>query len=334
MQPLDVGVHRALREYLHAQFARKASLRQDISKQNLLATVWPAIRQAMSSKNILAGFRKSGLIPLDATPVLERVTRHMDLLKAERRRKQKRNDANYASDAKSAVPLSGEAQPSSDDLKAASDQRVQQLLVVPQLPEKRKRGGRKSMFPEGGELTSPAAIQTIEAAAKKSKRKSKRKNVAFRTDAESGGAHALQPEEVKQDPGHDAKVPVAERKRDSRPEAAEDEQESADEVHDTVSEGEDEEKTLLEVLAQYSDDDDSKDQAESADQSDTDVEAIFCLPCSKIISGGQARFRCSRCSNFYHNSCGGQPRSLRGLELSELFCLDCKPKPSAGMSLL
>ena len=59
MQPLDVGVHRALREYLHAQFARKASLRQDISKQNLLATVWPAIRQAMSQKNILAGFRKS-----------------------------------------------------------------------------------------------------------------------------------------------------------------------------------------------------------------------------------------------------------------------------------
>lgn len=108
VQPLDVGVHRALREYLHVVFGEKASRLQNITKQNLLATVKPAVVRAFTKKNIQAGFRKTGLIPLDAQPILDRLNRKKDKLAEVREQKGVRNQENGTA-ASSAVPADAHA---------------------------------------------------------------------------------------------------------------------------------------------------------------------------------------------------------------------------------
>src|SRR4051812_30333770 len=95
LQPLDLSVHRPLKSGLHQIFASLSALmRNTVTKQNLVATVAPAIAAAFTKDNIQAGWRAAGLVdPFDkGTAVLQK-----DEVKAADARAAKRASARAAS---------------------------------------------------------------------------------------------------------------------------------------------------------------------------------------------------------------------------------------------
>jgi hypothetical protein len=180
VQPLDVGVHRALREYLKHTWCFLASNMQDYTKQQIIPLVMPAIAKGLCPANVMAGWKKAGLIPLDPGPILERVRRKLDKQKAthgDKLARYERNRESKGDDGKAQVePAAAEPPPDAKTAQEESDKKVEALFKVPDLPKKqhKKKGGRPSPFQDGAELTSATAMATLQAL--EDKRGNKRRN--------------------------------------------------------------------------------------------------------------------------------------------------------------
>lgn len=76
LQPLDVSCFGPLAEYYHQsldQHMAQSQALSSISKRDFLRLFWPAWTKSFTSKNILSGFSKTGLYPLNAIAVLSQL---------------------------------------------------------------------------------------------------------------------------------------------------------------------------------------------------------------------------------------------------------------------
>ncbi|KAF1987353.1 DDE-domain-containing protein [Aulographum hederae CBS 113979] len=81
LQPLDVSLFSPLSTYYSQNLNERLFLTQGlsgISQKDFFDLVWPAYLRAFTESNILSGFRKTGLYPLDAKQVLSQLPSRPD----------------------------------------------------------------------------------------------------------------------------------------------------------------------------------------------------------------------------------------------------------------
>lgn len=76
LQPLDVGCFSPLASFCLTNLAEWIQQTQGlsrISKREFFKIFWPSFTKAMSEKNILSAFNKSGFVPFDPSMVLNKI---------------------------------------------------------------------------------------------------------------------------------------------------------------------------------------------------------------------------------------------------------------------
>lgn len=314
------------------------SQKRDITKQNLIRTVTPAILKAFSSTNILSGFRKSGLIPLSVDAILSRLQVKKQLWTDVKQRKQQVREQSAqleASESKSASSDSKEdvaMAPAETKSTSAKD-----ILKVPEFSSKRKRGGRPSKFPHGADLTADHIMQRLEreqAERDAQGKKSKKSPVAWLVIPETGKVYGQG--YGKRKPGR----PARKKRRASAAETKESEAEEQTESEASESDSDSDEETSEDETAAGAMETDFKTQdaeladSEHSDSDRSDDDEQMCAWCSGAITRDMRCIPCSGdCGLVFHLGCTNLGRSAQFQANPKFLCKACSPAAS-GLSLI
>jgi len=153
MQPLDISVHRSYKAKLNAALTQFLSDRRILRRANVVEMQYDAWDESFSPENIRAGFAAPGLFPFNprkflSLPDIKRVV-------AEHERQQR-----LAEERKQAASEQPDVQ--SPEQRDEADKQVEAALAMPPPKQKSKKRRRQTYsFPQGGDLTSPAALERI-----------------------------------------------------------------------------------------------------------------------------------------------------------------------------
>jgi hypothetical protein len=318
-------------------FGALLAKKQDISKQTLIQTVTPAIKQAFTAKNIQAGFRNAGLNPLTAEPILAKLKRHRARVEAAKQLKeQSREQHERAEKAESKSDVQdgkGDVEMAPADAKTANDKAVRQVLAVPEEKKKRKRGGRRQRFPNGAELTATHVMDAIEKQQQQAKakgRKSKKAQTAFLVNPQNGQIYGSGPAESK-------RTPPARKKRrvvapsstasssDADSESSESSESEAESERDKDTS--EDESAVDQMEEQFQGEEkEQKEEEQASSGRDSEDDSEMCAMCARELPSGYRRVACrGSCKLLFHFECTGLPPSKRFESNPEFHCLACRP---------